>query len=83
MVCTVLPTVQAQVCPGQFFAFRNTALLPDTTVVFYLPGMPCDSLVTVVVSAFSPVAVSLPADTVLFTGGSLALPAEVTGASPW
>ncbi len=76
---TPTATVETQVCPGQFFHFQDTLLSPNTTTVFHLPGLGCDSVVTVQVTAFPPATVSLPADTSLAIGASLTLNAAASG----
>ena len=79
---TPTDTMRARICAGQFFAFRGALLPPDTTAVFQLPGIGCDSVVTVVVASFPPLITSLPADTSLSIGASLLLPATASGQGP-
>ncbi|MEO6037410.1 MAG: hypothetical protein ABIQ93_03285 [Saprospiraceae bacterium] len=79
VVCGIAPTVHAQVCTGQFFSFQGESVPPDTTETFYLPGSPCDSLVSVQVVALPPIHIALPADTVLPTGAMLPLPVTING----
>ena len=79
---TPVATVQVQICAGQFFDFQGTLLPPDTIAVFHLPGAGCDSIVTVRVSVFPPILLTLPADSTLSIGASLTLTAAASGTGP-
>lgn len=80
-----LSELEATVCPGAFFDFNGTLLPADTTAVFLFSaaGNVCDSVVTVTVSAWPPLTLTLPPDTTLRVGATLVLNAETTGTGPF
>jgi PKD repeat protein len=73
--------IEETICANEFFTFNGIALPADTTAVFLLPGAgsECDSVVTVTVNSYPPLAVTLPPDTTLRIGATLILSAETTG----
>ena len=72
-------TLMERICPEDSLPIYGTVLRPDTTAVFYLHGIGCDSIITVEVQSFLPVVISLPADTSILIGDHLTLPAAVSG----
>ena len=76
--------IEKTICANALFTFNGIALPADTTAVFLLPGISgeCDSVVTVTVNSWPPLAVTLPPDTTLRIGATLILNAETTGTEP-
>ncbi len=77
---TLFIQLDTSTCADLIVLFGAT-LKPDTTAQLFLPasGTGCDTLVTVQVTGFPPLAVDLPPDTTLRIGDNLVLNATVLG----
>ncbi len=72
------------ICKGEVVTFHQAVWPADTAATVMIPGLnsECDSVVTVQVHSFPPLAVTLPPDTTLRLGASLTLNSKSSGTAP-